>query len=161
MSEPMPEPTAAPMYVSRATLAPAGRLHRHAELEAGGEAEFGVHGPIAEYFQLAPPRPLPLPVDYVVAATCGCMLGTLIGALEVRQVPLEPGAITARAEGDNVLREGLPLLTAIRVYYRIRVPKASREAVDRALARHQDKCPTAATLKPAVAVSWTAEIEEV
>lgn len=149
------------MYVSRASLAPAGKLHRHAVLESGGEADFGVHGPIAEFFKLAPPRPLPLPVDYVVAATCGCMLGTLIGALEVRQVPLGPGDVTATAEGDNVLRDGLPLLAAIRVRYRLRVPKASREAVDRALARHQDKCPTAATLKPAVAVTWTAEIEEV
>jgi len=149
-----------PMYVSRATLTPAGKLHRHAVLAAGAEAEFGVHGPIAEFFKLSPPRPLPLPVDYVVAATCGCMLGTLIGALEVRQVPLEEGSVTARAEGDNVLRDGLPILAAIRVHYRLRVPKAARESVDRALARHQEKCPTAATLKPAVAVSWTAEIEE-
>ena len=148
------------MYVSRATVTPAGKLHRHAVLESGAEAAFGVHGPIAEFFKLAPPTPLPLPVDYVVAATCGCMLGTLIGALEIRQVPLVEGAVTARAEGDNVLKDGLPLLAAIRVHYRLRVPKASREAVDRALAKHQDRCPTAATLKPAVAVSWTAEVEE-
>ncbi len=152
----MPEP----MYVSRATVTPAGKLRRHAVLEAGAEADFGVHGPIAEFFKLAPPTPLPLPVDYVVAATCGCMLGTLIGALEVRQVPLEPGAVTARAEGDNVLRNGLPILATIRVHYRIRIPAASREAVDRALARHQEKCPTAVTLAPAVAITWTAEIEE-
>ena len=150
----------AAMYVSRATVTPAGKLHRRAVLEAGGEAEFGVHGPIADFFKLAPPVPRPLPVDYVVAATCGCMLGTLIGALEIRQVPLVDGGVTARAEGDNVLKDGLPLLAAIRVHYRLRVPKASREAVDRALAKHQDRCPTAVTLKPAVAVSWTAEIEE-
>jgi uncharacterized OsmC-like protein len=147
------------MYVSRATVTPAGKLRRRAVLEAGAEAEFGVHGPIAEFFKLAPPTPLPLPVDYVVAATCGCMLGTLVGALEVRQVPLIEGAVSARAEGDNVLQEGLPLLAAIRVHYRLRVPSTSREAVDRALAKHQDRCPTAATLKPAVTVTWTAEIE--
>jgi uncharacterized OsmC-like protein len=149
-----------PLYVARATVTPAGPLHRHAVLDAGAEAEFGVHGPIAELFKLSPARPLPLPVDYVVAATAGCMLGTLIGALEVRQVKLEPGAITARAEGANELKDGLPLLTSIRVHYTMRIPKGTREVVDRALSRHQDKCPTAATLKPAVAVSWTAEIEE-
>jgi len=33
--------------------------------------------------------------------------------------------------------------------------------VDRALARHQEKCPTAASLRGAVAVSWSAEIDEV
>jgi hypothetical protein len=31
----------------------------------------------------------------------------------------------------------------------------------RALARHQEKCPTAASRKDAVAISWTVEIEEV
>jgi len=31
----------------------------------------GVHGPIASYFKLSPPRELPLPVDYIVAATGG------------------------------------------------------------------------------------------
>lgn len=149
-----------PLYVARATVSPAGTLHRHAELEAGGSADFGVHGPIAEFFKLSPPRPLPLPVDYVVAATAGCMLGTLIGALEVRRVALAPDAVSARAEGVNELRDGLPILTEIRVRYRLRIPPGTREVVDRALAKHQDKCPTAATLKPAVAVSWTAEIEE-
>jgi hypothetical protein len=32
--------------------------------------------------------------------------------------------------------------------------------VDRVLALHQSKCSTAATLAGAVAVSWTADIEE-
>jgi uncharacterized OsmC-like protein len=32
--------------------------------------------------------------------------------------------------------------------------------VDRALAKHQEKCPTAATLKGAVELSWTAEVTE-
>jgi hypothetical protein len=30
-----------------------------------------VHGPIAEFCKLQPARPLPLPVDYIVAATGG------------------------------------------------------------------------------------------
>ena len=89
------------------------------------------------------------------------MLGTLNGALEVRQVKLGPGAISGRAEGANVIRDGLPVLSEIRIHYTLRIPKESRESVDRALARHQEKCPTASTLKGAVMVSWTAEIEEV
>ena len=56
-------------------------------------------------------------------------------------------------------REGLPVLTEVRVHYHLRIPPGTREAVDRALARHQDKCPTAATLQGAVRVSWTAAIE--
>ena len=88
------------------------------------------------------------------------MLGTLIGALEVRQVRLEGGAIEADVEGINEVREGLPVLTAIRIRYRLRIPPGTRETVDRALAKHQEKCPTAASLKGAVDVSWTAEISE-
>jgi uncharacterized OsmC-like protein len=88
------------------------------------------------------------------------MLGTLNGALEVRQVKLAAEDLAAEVEGVNELRDGLPVLTEIHVHYRLRIPKGQREAVDRALARHQEKCPTAATLKGAVAVSWTADIEE-
>ena len=88
------------------------------------------------------------------------MLGTLKGALEVRQVPMSPDDLVAEAEGVNEVRDGLPVLTEVRVHYRLRVPASHREAVDRALARHQDKCPTAASLRGAIAMSWTADIEE-
>jgi len=88
------------------------------------------------------------------------MLGTLKAALDVRQVKLEPGAISAEVEGRHELRDGLPVLAEVHVHYRLRIPPRSRETVERALARHQDRCPTAATLKGAVAVRWTAEIVE-
>ena len=88
------------------------------------------------------------------------MLGTLNGALEVRQVFLEPGGLAAEVEGVNELIDGLPVLREIRVHYRMRIPAEARERVDRALAKHQEKCPTAATLRGSVALSWTAEIEE-
>ena len=88
------------------------------------------------------------------------MLGTLNGALEVRQVKLAGEAILAEVEGVNEDRDGIPVLTAIHVRYRLRIPQDTRETVDRALARHQARCPTAKSLEGAVAVSWSAEIEE-
>lgn len=88
------------------------------------------------------------------------MLGTLNGALEVRGIRLAPDDITAEVEGINELREGVPVLTEIVVRYRLRIPAGSRETVDRALERHQSKCPSARTLEGAVEVRWTAEIEE-
>jgi uncharacterized OsmC-like protein len=88
------------------------------------------------------------------------MLGTLNGALEARQVKLPKDAIGCEVEGVNEVRDGLPVLTAITVHYRLRIPPGTREVVDRALARHQEKCPTAATLKGAVALSWTADVTE-
>ena len=88
------------------------------------------------------------------------MLGTLNGALEVRGIGLAPEDITAEVRGVNELRDRLPVLTRVEIAYRLRIPAGSRETVERTLSRHQDKCPTAATLAGAVEVSWTADIEE-
>jgi hypothetical protein len=87
------------------------------------------------------------------------MLGTLNGALEVREVSLPPGDITATVEGVNEVVDRLPVLTLIRITYHLRVPAAARDRVDRALETHAAKCPTAASLRAAVPVEWEAEIE--
>jgi len=89
------------------------------------------------------------------------MLGTLIGVLEAREVKLGPDAVRADVEGINEIQDRLPVLTRIHVHYVLRVPADAREAVDRALDRHQSKCPTARTLGGAVEVVWTADIAEV
>ena len=88
------------------------------------------------------------------------MLGTLNGVLEARGIKLAAEAISAHVEGFNEVVDRLPVLTRIEVGYRLRIPAGSREVVEGALERHQSKCPTAATLRGAVEVSWTAEIEE-
>lgn len=88
------------------------------------------------------------------------MLGTLNGALEVRQVRLGAGEISASVEGVNELVEGVPVLTELRVHYRLRIPAGSRDTVERALARHQSKCPSAQSFKDSVRITWSAEIEE-
>lgn len=43
----------------------------------------------------------------------------------------------------------------------LRIPAGTRAGVDRAPAKHPDECPTAATLRGAMVVSGSAEIEEV
>jgi hypothetical protein len=88
------------------------------------------------------------------------MLGTLNGALEVRGITLAPDAIAASAPGVNELVNSMVRLTSIQVHYRLTIPAGTREAVDRALSRHQEKCPTATSLAAAVAISWTADITE-
>lgn len=87
------------------------------------------------------------------------MFGTLIAALEVRQVKLAPDRTSCEVEGTNEIVDGLPVLREIHVRYRLRVPAETRERVDRALATHQAKCPTAASLQNAVQIRWSAEIE--
>ncbi len=54
----------------------------------------------------------------------------------------------------------IPVLTAIRVRYELRIPTGTRDVVERALERHVDKCPTAQSLKGAVEIRWTADITE-
>lgn len=88
------------------------------------------------------------------------MLGTLNGALEVRGISLPADAIEASAEGINELVDGIVRLTQIDITYRLRIPAGSRETVERALGRHQEKCPTAQSLAAAVRIGWKAEIEE-
>jgi organic hydroperoxide reductase OsmC/OhrA len=88
------------------------------------------------------------------------MLGTLNGALEVRGITLPPEAIAAEVLGFNEIRDKLPVLTRIEIRYRLRIPPGTRETVERALGSHQSKCPTAASLAGAVALSWSADIEE-
>jgi len=88
------------------------------------------------------------------------MLGTLSGGLEARGVKLSGDAIVADVVGENEMRDGMPVLARITVNYRLRIPAGTRETVDRLLSKHQDKCPTATSLRGAVDVSWTADIRE-
>ena len=60
-----------PLYTSQVTLEKLGSLHRRAHLPLGASADMGVHGPIVPFYRLAPERELPLPVDWIVAATGG------------------------------------------------------------------------------------------
>lgn len=60
-----------PLYTSRSRIEVIGPLHRRAHLPLDTTAEFGVHGAIKDLFKLAPERELPLPVDFIVAATGG------------------------------------------------------------------------------------------
>jgi organic hydroperoxide reductase OsmC/OhrA len=70
-------------------------------------------------------------------------------------------AISATAVGINEMRDGLPVLTQIQVHYTLRLPPgAPRDKVDRALAGHVSKCPTARSLQGAVEVVWSADVAE-
>ena len=88
------------------------------------------------------------------------MLGTLTAALEVRGVRLEKGAISATARGINTVENSVIRLTKIEIDYTLRVPASARETVDRALSRHQEKCPMAQSLERAVEITWRADIQD-
>jgi hypothetical protein len=60
-----------PFYVSEAAVAKVEGVHRRATIATGVTFDFGVHGAIKQHYRLHDARDLPLPVDYVVAATAG------------------------------------------------------------------------------------------
>ena len=79
----------------------------------------------------------------------------------MRGIAVPNGDISCTAEGMNEVVDRIIVLTRIDVHYTIRLPEgADREKVDRALASHADKCPTAQSIKDSVEFAWTAEIIE-
>ena len=56
-------------YTARATIRKVRGVHRRAELEGGHQVDFGVHGAIKSHYKLDAEADLPLPVDYIAAAT--------------------------------------------------------------------------------------------
>lgn len=148
------------VYTARARVEKVDSSTRRGHLESGPVIDFGVHGPIKKMYKLDALPDRPLPIDYVVAATGGCMLGTLSGGLEARGIKLEGDQIEADVEGIHEMRDGGVVLSSIVVRYRLKIPRGTRETVDRLLARHQERCPTAASLKGAIVVSWVADIQE-
>ena len=70
-------------------------------------------------------------------------------------------AIGVRAEGMNKVVDRVVVLTKIHAHYTIRLPVGTpRDKVDRALATHGEKCPTARSLRSAVEISWSADVTE-
>ena len=79
----------------------------------------------------------------------------------MRGVKLPSDHARASVEGFNEMREKVPVLTRIHVHYKIQIPPdAPRDKVDRALETHVSKCPTAQSIKEAVEITWTADIDE-
>ncbi|HET7040136.1 MAG TPA: hypothetical protein VFH97_09615 [Gemmatimonadales bacterium] len=60
-----------PFYVAEAHVSKVEGVHRRAAIATGVTFDFGVHGAVKQYYRLHDARDLPLPVDYVVAATAG------------------------------------------------------------------------------------------
>jgi hypothetical protein len=60
-----------PFYIAQATVSKVEGVHRRATIATGARIDFGVHGPVKQHYRLHDAKDLPLPVDYVVAATGG------------------------------------------------------------------------------------------
>ncbi len=68
--------------------------------------------------------------------------------------------MTATVEGDIGAVERVLRIAAIRVHYTLRIPPGTREAADRAIGTHEQKCPAATSVRGCIPISITSEITE-
>lgn len=78
----------------------------------------------------------------------------------MRQIPAGPDRIQATAEGDVGAVDRVLRITGIRVHYRLRVPAGKREAAQRAVDTHEQKCPAATSVRGCIPITITADIVE-
>lgn len=88
------------------------------------------------------------------------MTGTLGRALEVRGIPSFPDKLSSRVEGDIEDVDGVMVVTAIRIQYKIRLQGEKKAEAERALSFHERGCPAAMSVKNCISVQWSAEFEE-
>jgi organic hydroperoxide reductase OsmC/OhrA len=78
----------------------------------------------------------------------------------VRQIPAGPDKVKATVEGDVGAVDGVLRITAIRVRYELTVPRDKREAAERAVETHEQKCPAATSVRGCIPIAITADIVE-
>jgi uncharacterized OsmC-like protein len=88
------------------------------------------------------------------------MTGTLAGALAARKIPTQPDRLSSEVEGfiENV--DGKPLITKIKVHYKVKVPPGKREEARRAIDVHEKGCPASQSVQRGIAIEWDGEVVE-
>ena len=78
----------------------------------------------------------------------------------MRQIPVDEGAVRADVEGDVEAVDKVLRISRIRVRYTLRIPKGTREAAERALATHEQKCPAASSVRGCIPIEIEADVTE-
>jgi organic hydroperoxide reductase OsmC/OhrA len=88
------------------------------------------------------------------------MTGTLAVALAARKIPTQPDRLDSTVEGylENV--DGKPLITRIKVHYKVRVPRGKREEALRAIEVHERGCPASQSVQRGITIEWDGEVAE-
>ena len=78
----------------------------------------------------------------------------------MRQIPNHPDKVWSEVEGDIENVDGVMRITRIRVKYHLKIPSGKRPEADRALATHPTKCPAYMSVKDAIDIQLSHEVEE-
>ena len=88
------------------------------------------------------------------------MTGTLAGALAARKIPVGADKLGADVEATVEVIDGMPLITKIKVHYRLKVPKGKREEALRAVHIHEAQCPTSQSIRRGIAIEFDGDVVE-
>jgi organic hydroperoxide reductase OsmC/OhrA len=88
------------------------------------------------------------------------MTGTLAGALAARKIPTQPDRLESQVEGIIESVDGRPLVTKIRVHYKVKVPAGKRADALRAIEVHEKGCPASQSVQRGIAIEWDGEVTE-
>jgi uncharacterized OsmC-like protein len=88
------------------------------------------------------------------------MTGTLAVALAARKIPTHPDRLSSNVEGIIETVDGKPIVTTIKVHYKVKVPKGKREEAVRAIEVHEKGCPASQSVKRGIAIEWDGQVEE-
>jgi uncharacterized OsmC-like protein len=86
------------------------------------------------------------------------MTSLLASAREARHIPADGGRLEAETEGFWEEKETCAKLVRIHVHYRIWVPPDMHDAALRAVEVHERVCPLSQSVRPAIAITYDAEL---
>jgi len=127
-------------------------MHLPAETEP---VPMGLHGAIAKHYKLQEGdfTPHASTLDYVVAATVGCLAGTLNRALLARKIKTDEGRLEMRGIGELESEDGVLVIRRIRMKVRLSAEESQREAAERTIAVYGSSCPVHRSLSKAIDIS--------
>jgi uncharacterized OsmC-like protein len=71
-----------------------------------------------------------------------------------------PETLRAVVEGEIEASERVLRIARVRVRYSLRIPRGKRDAAERALATHEQRCPAATSVRGCIPIEIAADIEE-
>jgi len=107
---------------------------------------YGVHGGIMKFYKVEPEKEHAATLDHIVAATAGCMMGTLATVMAERKIPTPEHLYWADVEGEIEDVSGVLKITTIRVRYHLKVTEDKVADAKESFSNYITQCPAAQSI---------------
>lgn len=136
-------------------------VRRATLLATGEQIMFGVPGFQADWYEFPEDGPMRAHAgtfDVLTASVCACLTSTIGGALTARGVPVDGDRLGVEGEGTIEIVDGVMVITAIHVRYRLVADPAKEPEIMRAHKHHIPACGVAKSVMAAIAISSEIEL---